>query len=58
MEVVHAVSIEALLGRRPSGVEAGLAPGIVWWEGPLGPAARGGHRITGCAIWTCMVWTC
>ncbi|MFP3317229.1 MAG: hypothetical protein RXN79_02375, partial [Candidatus Nanopusillus sp.] len=39
MEPVHAVSIEALLGRRPSGREAEAAPSIVWWEGPVGPAA-------------------
>jgi predicted Rossmann fold nucleotide-binding protein DprA/Smf involved in DNA uptake len=37
MEPVHAVSIEALLGRRPGGREAEAAPGIVWWEGPVGP---------------------
>jgi len=39
METIRAVSIEALLGRRPSGREAEAAPGIVWWEGPVGPAA-------------------
>ena len=38
MGPVRAVSIEALLGRRPSGREAEAAPDIVWWDGPLGPA--------------------
>jgi hypothetical protein len=39
MELVRAHSIEALLGRRPSGREAEVAPNIILWEGPLGPAA-------------------